>query len=245
MTVMYLDESGDHSLHTIDPQYPVFVLGGVIVDGVDARRVIDRQLSALKKSFFGRDDLILHTSDIVRARHGFESLTDPRKRAAFYGALNKTMHDLDYKVIACIIRKDAHLALYKSNAIDPYTLSLRVLVERFCQEIGGAKEGGMICAERRGPELDLALESTWMNILRRGTTFKRGGDISNRIVDLTLKDKRLNIGGLQLADLVIAPIARSALAKPTREDWEIVRGKLRQGPSGYEGFGLVELPKKA
>jgi hypothetical protein len=30
--VLFIDESGDHSLAVIDPQYPIFVLGGVIVD---------------------------------------------------------------------------------------------------------------------------------------------------------------------------------------------------------------------
>jgi hypothetical protein len=32
MLVLFLDESGDHSLDKIDPQYSVFVLGGCIVD---------------------------------------------------------------------------------------------------------------------------------------------------------------------------------------------------------------------
>jgi hypothetical protein len=30
--VMFLDESGDHNLTVIDPQYPIFVLGGIIAD---------------------------------------------------------------------------------------------------------------------------------------------------------------------------------------------------------------------
>jgi len=30
--ILFLDESGDHNLSIIDPQYPLFVLGGVIVD---------------------------------------------------------------------------------------------------------------------------------------------------------------------------------------------------------------------
>lgn len=30
--VLFLDESGDHSLGKIDPQYPVFVLCGVIME---------------------------------------------------------------------------------------------------------------------------------------------------------------------------------------------------------------------
>lgn len=33
MKVMFLDESGDHSLVKIDPQFPVFCLAGGIFDG--------------------------------------------------------------------------------------------------------------------------------------------------------------------------------------------------------------------
>lgn len=32
MKVLFLDESGDHNLAVIDPSYPLFVLGGVIVE---------------------------------------------------------------------------------------------------------------------------------------------------------------------------------------------------------------------
>lgn len=244
MKVLYLDESGDHSLTKIDPEYPIFVLGGIIIDGVQARKEIDRRLSQIKYSFFGRDDLILHTADIVRARNGFEPLTNRVLRREFYQALNNLLRELDYQVIACAIRKDHHVALYGTNAIDPYLLSLRVLVERFCQEIGSANDGGIIYAERRGPELDFGLESAWMDVLRTGTPYKRAGEISNRIVDLSLKYKRLNIGGLQLADLVVSPIGRAVLGKETHEDWEIVRSKFRQGPDGHDGFGLVIMPKK-
>lgn len=244
MKFMYLDESGDHSLTKIDPDYPVFVLGGIIVDGAQARKEIDRSLSQLKKSFFGSDDLILHSSDIVRARNGFESLTSQALRREFYQALNGLMRDLDFQVVACAIRKDTHLALYGANAIDPYLLSLRILVERFCQEIGSEKDGGIIYAERRGPELDRSLETAWMDILKNGTPYKRGGEISNRIVDLSLKGKRLNIGGLQLADLVVSPIARVIIGKEPHEDWEIVQSKFRLGPTGYAGYGLVTMPKE-
>lgn len=32
MKLLFLDESGDANLHNVDPEYPVFVLGGIIVD---------------------------------------------------------------------------------------------------------------------------------------------------------------------------------------------------------------------
>ena len=55
MYVMFLDETGDHSLTKIDPQYPVFCLAGCIFD-VDyynkkANKIIDKvkQLPRIQK----------------------------------------------------------------------------------------------------------------------------------------------------------------------------------------------------
>ncbi len=80
MKVMFLDESGNHSLTTVDEQYPVFVLGGIIT-GVDyAEREIDERSRQFKRTLFGRDDIILHTADIARNRNGFEPLKEPACR---------------------------------------------------------------------------------------------------------------------------------------------------------------------
>lgn len=89
--VMFLDESGDHSLTVIDPQYPVFVLGGVIVDRAYASGEMALRVREFKLDLFGRDDLILHTADIVRKKHGFEQLKDYGFRNRFYAELNSLM----------------------------------------------------------------------------------------------------------------------------------------------------------
>lgn len=241
MKVMYLD-SGDHSLEKIDASYPVFVLGGVIVDRAYARTVIDPQLREMKEEYFGRDDIILHTADLVRAKNGFEDLKDPAKRARFYEALNVKMREFDYSVVACVTKKDELLAQYGANAGDPYMYSLRVVVELFCRELGNSPDGGFICAEKRGFELDRELDRAWSHLIRHGTSFIAARDIDERIVDLGLKDKALNIAGLQLADLVVSPIGRAVMGKPTREDWKIVESKFRQRGGQYQGYGLVVRP---
>ena len=46
----------------------------------------------------------------------------------FYEALNELMQKLRYTVVACAIRKDEHLSRYGVAALDPYLLSLDVLV---------------------------------------------------------------------------------------------------------------------
>lgn len=244
MKVLFLDESGDHNLSLIDPQYPMFVLGGIIVDKEYAERPLAAELSAFKMEFFGRDDIVLHTADITRNRHGFEPLKDSSLRTAFYDALNALMRRLEYSVVACAIRKDEHLSRYGVAALDPYMLSLDLLVERFCFAVGKVSGGGVIVAEKRDPTLDRELDLAWLNLKIQGTRYLRASDIADRIVGLTLRAKQDNIAGLQLADLVVSPIGRHLLGKPDKEDWRIVAEKFRRSPSGrVEGYGLVVLPK--
>lgn len=123
---------------------------------------------------------------------------------------------------------------------------LEVLVERFCHEVGEVLEGGIIYAEKRDRTLDDQLERAWIRLQDRGATHVSSKKINDRIVDLSLRDKRLNIAGLQLADLVVSPIGRAVIGKPGREDWKIVESKFRRlSPSGsYHGCGLVVLPRE-
>lgn len=244
MKVLFLDESGDHNLAVVDPQYPMFVLGGVIVDQSYAEGPLAAALDAFKLRLFGRTDLVLHTADITRNRNGFEQLKDAEFRARFYDELNALMRNLDYAVVACAIRKDAHLGRYGVAALDPYLLSLDVLVERFCFAIGKVSGGGVIVAEKRDPILDRELELAWLNLKIQGTRLLQALDINDRIQSLNLRAKRDNIAGLQLADLVVSPIGRHLLGKRDQEDWRIVEAKLRRGRKGKaEGYGLVVLPK--
>ena len=71
MKILFLDESGDHNLSIIDPQYPLFVLGGVIVDKKYAENQLTESVNKFKKDMFGTQDIILHTADISRNRNGF------------------------------------------------------------------------------------------------------------------------------------------------------------------------------
>lgn len=195
MKIMFLDESGDHSLSKIDPQYPMFVLGGIIVEQDYAEGELTAQVRQFKQELFGRDDLILHTADITRNRNGFERLRETAFRQRFYERLNELMAALQYKVVACTIKKDVHLARYGLAALDPYLLSLNVLVERFCFEIGDQPSGGLIMVEKRNPTLDHELELAWLNLRIRGTDYLRATMISQYIAGLVMRDKRENIAG--------------------------------------------------
>ena len=142
MKVLFIDESGDHNLAVIDPQYPLFVLGGVMLEKDYAEGELTHELNAFKQEMFGRTNIVLHTADLTRNRNGFERLMETPFRERFYERLNVLMAKLRYTVVACAIRKDEHLARYGVAALDPYLLSLDVLVERLCFDIGDVAGGG-------------------------------------------------------------------------------------------------------
>jgi hypothetical protein len=196
------------------------VLGGVIVDADYAAAELDAAVRRFKLAFLGRTDVTLHTADIVRQRGPFAVLIDPDCRRLFHDRLNALMRRLDYAVVACAIRKDAHLAAYGAAALDPYTLSLNVLVERFCFALADTQETqpGVIVAEPRDQALDSALLASWQHLRERGTAYLRPGAIRDRIAHLRLERKKAGIAGLELADLVVSPIGRFVAGRAPRED---------------------------
>jgi hypothetical protein len=84
MKVMFLDESGDHRLNKISPSYPIFVLGGVIVDHAYVHATLEPRM----RRFFGRNDVFLHTVEMRNNTVDFAFLTDPARRSAFFTSLD-------------------------------------------------------------------------------------------------------------------------------------------------------------
>lgn len=243
MKIFFLDESGDHNLSKIDDQYPVFVLGGVIVDR-DYLDEMNQKMDAFKLEFFGSTEIILHTADITRNKNGFERLKETEFREKFYTQLNCLIEELDFQVVACVIKKKEHMAKYDFAAIDPYMLGLNVLMERFYMEIKTHEKKGLVLAEKRDRTLDHELELSWLELKIKGTRFLKGAEIEERISNLLLKDKKENLNGLQLADLVVSPIGRHVMGKPTKKDFEIIEKKFRKDKNGkVGGHRLVVLPK--
>jgi hypothetical protein len=247
--VLFLDESGDHSLSIIDPQFSVFVLCGVIMEEEYHRYTATERLDAFKMGLFGNREVILHTADFTRNKSGFEAMSNHEFRTNFFSALEGLICGLEFKIVACVIKKQDHLQKYGLNALDPYLLSLSVLVERFIFECGSA--GGTIVAEGRNPTLNNALELAFLDLKIRGTAFISATKVQRRIHNFAIRQKKDNVTGLQIADVVATPIGRHAMGKATYPQYSacgdffsLVKAKFRQSWDGrIEGMGLVILPK--
>lgn len=72
--IVYVDESGDHSLVSIDPEYPIFVLSFCIFRKDEYAQAMTPAVRRLKFETFGHDMAILHEIDIRKKKGLFSKL---------------------------------------------------------------------------------------------------------------------------------------------------------------------------
>jgi len=72
--IVFVDESGDHGLKSIDDGYPLFVLAFCILRKEDYIRQLTPAFQSVKLKHFGHDNIILHERDIRKDTGYFSSL---------------------------------------------------------------------------------------------------------------------------------------------------------------------------
>jgi uncharacterized protein DUF3800 len=239
--IIYADESGDHSLKSIDPQFPVFVLAFCVVRKSTYIERIVPAFQRLKFEFWGHDGVVLHAHEIRKSVGDFHILLNANTRTNFLERLNGVIKAAEFTIIAAVIDKQRHAQRYIDPA-DPYEISLAFCMERAQRYLLNHGQGDRtthVQVECRGRREDAKLE----------LEFRRICDGQNMIgrmpnLDIRFTDKKHNSTGLQLADLVAHPIGRHVV-NPAQSNraYDILEPKFRRGPAGrVQGFGLKIFP---
>ena len=234
MRTLSIDESGNSNLRRLDPNYPVFVLGGVIMENDYADTIASAEMTKFKLGLFGRADFVMHTADISRNRNVFSALSDSAFRAEFYRRLEALIRSLEFTAIACAIRANAADDLPPSIVHDAYPHALERLSIQLCEIVGNQRGGARICAESRSPDVDEAVRRQWRELRASGAGGFSGATFRHRVASLSFHSKAERIVGLELADLILTPIGRHVAGFADRPDWFVVREKLHRGETGIE-----------
>ncbi len=238
--IIYVDESGDHSLESIDPEYPVFVLSFCIFRKNDYATRVTPAIRQLKFATFGHDMVVLHESDIRRKKGAFSRLSkEPRE--AFLNQLTDIICAADFQLVAVVIDKRKLKDRYIRPA-HPYHLALEFGLERIYRLLKNAgQDDGLtyVVCEARGPKEDAELELEFRRIRDGANYFHKPLPF-----DLILADKKTNSEGLQLADLTARPIGLTVL-RPGQENRAAaaLEGKFYRDKTGNKlGMGLKVFP---
>ena len=229
--IVYVDESGDHGLRNIDPEFPVFCLAFCIIEKTEYYNKVVPALQELKFRYWGHDTVVLHEHDIRIQRGDFSFLRgDSATREVFMSEIESLVQNTSMKIIASVIQKDKLNKKY-SLPDNPYELAMRFCLERLLRFLLSNKQAGKtvhVVFECRGREEDRDLELEFRRICHgnRQWGYKT---LNFRTVDMQIRlaKKAINSAGLQLADLVARPIALNTIRpnQPNRA-YQTIRPKL-------------------
>lgn len=213
--IVFADESGDHGLVTVDPQFPVFALVFVIMRKDDYLKQVLIPFEELKFQIWGHDQVVFHESDIRKERGDFALLrTDRQLREDFLQRLSEIIAAADFKIVASVIDKQRLKTKY-NDPYNPYEIALLFCMERTLKFLDSQQQSSSLChllLEARGKTEDNELELELLRILANQSSWGyRSVDFSNSNFRHRFLDKKSNCSGLQLADLVARPIALRTL----------------------------------
>ena len=127
--LVFVDESGDHGLESIDPNYPIFVLAFCIFKKADYINLLVPTLQKFKLRHFGHDQIILHEADIRRDRGDFTFLKTLEMKQAFLTELSAIVQQMPFTVVCTAIDKQPYKVRYHRPA-NPYHVALGYGLER-------------------------------------------------------------------------------------------------------------------
>lgn len=239
--VVYVDESGDHSLASIDATYPVFVLAFCVFHKRHYAEKIIPAVEKLKFNYFGHDSVVLHEHEIRKQKGAFAFLSNRQVRTEFMERLSSIMEASNFILIACVVDK-ARISRSDGTNSNPYDIGLGLCMEAlrtFLAEKSQDEYKTHVVVECRGKKEDAGLE----------LEFRRLCDNRQLPFDVVFADKKTNLTGLQLADLVARPVGLNYI-RPAQANqaFDMLKRKFfcdggRAGVgSGYEHVGLIVYP---
>ena len=244
--IVYVDESGDHNLKNIDPNYPIFVLAFCVFHKKYYSHEVVPTLQQFKFKHFGHDVVVLHEHEIRKEKYPFNFFRSKNERIQFLGELTTIIEQSNFILTCCVIDKKSLLNRY-TEPENPYHLALNFGLERVYKFLIEKNQYNLtthVVVEERGKKEDDELELEFRRICD-------GGNYFNKQLPFSIKfaNKKTNSAGLQLADLFARPVGMSVLRpEQINRSFEVLKDKFyceggrNKTGENYDGWGLKRFP---
>ena len=239
--IAFVDESGDHSLESVNPRYPLFVLAFCVFQKNNYIRKVTPDLSHLKFSTFGHDSIVLHELEIRKKMGAFSQLGLER-RENFMHSLSALVAAMDVVFIPIVIDKRI-FGEFTTEPAHIYHFAMQMGLEKLYQLLQRYDQNDSlthVIFEARGRCEDLALELEFRRICNGNNS------LQHRLpFEIVIADKKTNSAGLQVADIAARPIGLSVL-RPDQPNhaFNILEDKLWQEYRGERGPFVFPIKAK-
>jgi hypothetical protein len=222
--ILYFDDTGSRDPDKNNSPIPrndhmdCFGLGGILVKKEDVDEILLKHTAFCKE---WRIDYPLHSSRIRGGQGKFGWLKKPENAGEFLPALQDFLLSLPFVGIACIVDRQGYVDRYKGQYNDQLWFlcktAFSILIERsakFADDHGRKLE---IIFEEAGKKEDRNIVHYLRTLKREGNPFRQqmsenytplNADDYKRIILGEPRRKTKNVPLLQIADLVLYPIAK-------------------------------------
>ena len=256
---VFLDENGSAETKSIykaihnfqTPSDPFFNVAAVIIHNHDYTS-IKKRFNDLKNEFWeqgcfpdkhGKSKKVcLHTKDINNKHGAFD--TKVINHDLLVKRLTEEIAASNFTILDAFINKFTHLRKY-SYPEEPYSLSLRFILERLSTSVLKDSDTAILILESRGKNEDRELLANIVKILETGTKYATKGQL-NKIKGVYFNPKRSKINddspfiGLELADLCAYPIYKYCKYNTKDNNFITLQNKLAGFP--YNLYGIKKFP---
>jgi Protein of unknown function (DUF3800) len=195
-----------------------FCLTGCIIGAQEHFNLIHQRFESMKTDFFPEshtsiNPIVFRRREIANSEPPFR-FASPQRQKDFQKKLFQVLLDARFSVIFAIATYNTALA-NGDRAADAYARCLRFLLFRYAGYLYHQRARGDVFAEHVGKQEDEFLKSEYFRTRSingaEGESFRYFQDVFTS-KDLHIEDKSKNIGGLQVADLLAAPLMRNWLS---------------------------------
>lgn len=228
--IIFADESGDHGMASIDPQFPVFALVFCMFQKEQYANEIEPAFRQLKFKYFGHDSIVFHEHEIRKQKADFSVLRNAEIREAFMADVSAIMSEVAFQGYASIIDKSALRTRY-SDPWNPYEVAMQFCMEKISNRLVAQGQRGRtshVLFEGRGKVEDAQLELEFRRIAANGRQWGwRNVDFSRAPLEPVFVPKAANLAGHQFTDLIARPLALRAIRPDqTNRAYDAIRDRM-------------------
>jgi hypothetical protein len=258
---IFVDESGNDDMDPKNISFERYLtLVGLIIKYPEDYKELHIGMEKIKNGVFDPSSdlpVIFHRKDILKKKGAFSILFEDNAHQNFDDQIIELITRTPFLLIGVTIDKLEHKNRYHGWSYEPYYYCLKVLLERYVLFLKSRNSMGDVFIESRNPDKDKCIKGHFQNFYWNGTENVDKIHFQSRLTssEINIREKKANINGLQLADLLAHPVQYDILfeygkvatqeAIFGRRICEILRrGKYRrQWLTGeLKGYGMKLLP---
>ena len=185
-------------------------LGGVIIEEETYKKIIIKDINAIKNLVFGNTEVILHESELRVAKGDYSEMRKPEKRSLFWNELNRVFTNVNITTIGAAIDIEKYKSIYESSSLnDEYFIVLQIVLENFIHFLQKNDAIGSVYIESRDYKKDKELRNIYYKIIANGTLYLNANSFQDKLLDsLNFAIKEDNNIVVQLADFVPGTLNR-------------------------------------